>query len=190
MNWSEINHLLLTSASTVLTNKSSSSLKMSLRLNKSKITAASMRVQGGQNLYECNSHLARDETGILQIAPPRMATFLSWQHFAPAKYICAPFGLHGKSFSCYIYSWSHDQKVGSLVVVDFNECFVTQSESGALLRSLCPFLIKQQTVCLALRHIIGGFFRRKMIIFATLPLWNFMVHCLCGALTNIWPPIW
>ena len=39
--------------------------------------SAFMPVQAGQNLHELNSGLAEDESGILQIVPPRMTMFLS-----------------------------------------------------------------------------------------------------------------
>ena len=39
--------------------------------------SAFMPVQAGQNLHECNSCLAGDETGVLQITPPRTGMFLS-----------------------------------------------------------------------------------------------------------------
>ena len=38
---------------------------------------AFMPVQAGQNLHQHNSCLTGDETGDLQIAPPRMIMFLS-----------------------------------------------------------------------------------------------------------------
>ena len=51
---------------------------MSFCQNKSKITTAFMPVQVGQNLHEHNSsRLVSGDTGVQQIAPPRMAIFLS-----------------------------------------------------------------------------------------------------------------
>ena len=171
--------------------------------------SAFMPVQAGQNLHECNSCLAGDETRVLQIEQEQ--PFFFPKSTLHVRHVHVLFRLCGKWF-LLLPPPSHDHKDGSLVAVIFNKCFFAKARRGALLQPprwvdcqtqhlssstlsalLSDVSLESSSDAVRLMHRCKSFMWQgirstrndcRLNTFVTRS--NFMVQWLCGALTHTW----